>query len=367
MHRIRRLSVALTVAGVVGVAAPAAASATSLDHHQRRHVLLSARVSACGQVRQAAPEQGPLQDRPGRHDGRPQRRQSRQRHDRRRGSGTHQRRRRPGLLPDRQVRDLRRHQQGEHAQQPHAEPGDVDLHRQDKDVERRAGCHRNRSDRSLHPHVGRRRADELQVAAAGRQERRVQRHRRGDRGSDAPGGRKRTERDRLPVQLPGGQRRPELGLATTASPATRRPLRPASTPAWRCSSRSPKAPPPAPPPRSSTGSTSPPPRRRSSPASGSRSARAADRAAQKAKCSSGCESPGRTTAPSVCSARCRCSSASASWRWSCSSPPSRVADLRAQRAQLAARRRRLRNRDQPHDRGDAPTRRRPSFTCAPGR
>ncbi|MCW3018375.1 MAG: hypothetical protein JWN10_683, partial [Solirubrobacterales bacterium] len=30
MHRIRRLSVALTVAGVVGVAAPAAASATSL-------------------------------------------------------------------------------------------------------------------------------------------------------------------------------------------------------------------------------------------------------------------------------------------------------------------------------------------------
>ena len=30
MHRIRRLSVALTVAGVVGVAAPAAASATAL-------------------------------------------------------------------------------------------------------------------------------------------------------------------------------------------------------------------------------------------------------------------------------------------------------------------------------------------------
>ena len=90
-------------------------------HDQRRHLVLPARVAARREVRKAAPAQDQVQDRPGRYRGRHRRRQSRQRHDRRRLIGTDFRRRGPRLLPDRQVRDLRGHQQSEHAEQPHAE------------------------------------------------------------------------------------------------------------------------------------------------------------------------------------------------------------------------------------------------------
>ena len=202
------------------------------------------------------PEQGQLQDRAGRHHGRHQRRQNRQRHDRRRRAGTDQRRRRPGLLPDRQVRDLRRHEQVQHrsATSPQAQVTSI-FTGKTKTWSDAARRHRDRPDRSVHPHVGRRRADELQVAAAGRQERRVQRDRRGDRGSDAPGGRKRTPAGSASCPTTRPTKAASTRSTSTASPATRRPRHPGSTPAWPSSTRSPKAPPGAPRRRSSTGST----------------------------------------------------------------------------------------------------------------
>ena len=54
------------------------------DHDQRRHRVLPARLAAGGEVRQTAPAQSQVQDRPGRRPDRHQRRRRRPRDDRRR-------------------------------------------------------------------------------------------------------------------------------------------------------------------------------------------------------------------------------------------------------------------------------------------
>ncbi len=206
MHRIRRISVALVVAGVLGVAAPAAANATALRHHQRRHVLLSARVAARGQVRKLHPHKirfkitqggttvginevksgsvtiADVAQEPEASD---------------EGKGL-------DFYPIANYAICVVTNKSNPLSQPHPEPADHDLHRQDENVELGARRrHRYRPDPGDHAHLGRGRADELQVAAAGRQERREQRHRKCDRGADEARSRKQSRRDRLPVQLPG--------------------------------------------------------------------------------------------------------------------------------------------------------------------
>ena len=73
------------------------------------------------------------------------------------------------------------------------------------------GATRKRHDRPDQPHLGRGRADQLPDAAAGRQESLEPRLRTVLRGTAAPGGGKRSQLDRLRVQLPGRQRRGQLG------------------------------------------------------------------------------------------------------------------------------------------------------------
>ena len=256
MHRIRRLSVALTVAGVVGVAAPAAASATSL-------VTISGATSSYPLVSLLAAKYVKLHP-------------DKVRFKITQGGTT------VGLNDVKNGSDTI----ADVAQEPTSADAGLDFYpiakyaicvvtnksntlgnlTAEQITSIFTGKTKNWSEVSgatatgpievITPHVRRRRADELQVAAARRQKRRPHRHRRVHRGSDAPAGRKRPRRDRLPVELPGRQRQRQLGRGTTASRATRPPLPPGSTPAWPCSSRSPKAPPPAPPRRSSTGSTS---------------------------------------------------------------------------------------------------------------
>ena len=81
------------------------------DHDQRSHRLLPARPAARPQVLEAQPQQGRLQDLPGRHHDRHQRRRLQPRPDRRRlPRPPVDRPGRPGLLPDRRIRDLHRHQ-----------------------------------------------------------------------------------------------------------------------------------------------------------------------------------------------------------------------------------------------------------------
>ena len=171
MNRIRRLSVALTIAGVLGVAAPAAASATptiSISGATASYPLVSLLAA---EVRQAQTAQDQVQDRPGRGAGRHQRRGREPRLDRRRlARSAADRPEGPRLLPDRQVRDLRGDEQIQHARQPHPVAAGVDLHRQDPQLEPGPGRDRQRHDRPDQPHVGRGRADELPDAAAGRQE-----------------------------------------------------------------------------------------------------------------------------------------------------------------------------------------------------
>ena len=133
MNRFRRLSLALAVAGVLGVAAPAAASAATttvtisgatasyplVSLLAQKYVKLFPKKSSSrsprverrsasttsppAASRSAISRVAPLPPAPGG----------------------------PGLLPDREVRDLRGHEQSEHAEQPHARAGLLDLHRQD--------------------------------------------------------------------------------------------------------------------------------------------------------------------------------------------------------------------------------------------
>ena len=203
MNRYRRLSVALAVAGVLGVAAPAAASAATTT------VTISGATASYPLVSLLAqkyvklfPNKVQVQDRPGRRADRHQRRRRRSRHDRRRlARSAADRSRGPRLLPDREVRDLRGHEQSQHALQPHAGAGRLDLHRQDARLEPGPRRDRHRHDRPDQPHLGRGRADELPDAAARRQESLVAGLRTVLRGSAPPGGRKRPERDRLHLQL----------------------------------------------------------------------------------------------------------------------------------------------------------------------
>ena len=84
MNRIRRLSVAFAVAGVLGVAVPAAASALTtitISGATASYPLVS--LLAQKYVK-TAPAQGQVQDRPGWRPDRHQRRRRRPRHDRRR-------------------------------------------------------------------------------------------------------------------------------------------------------------------------------------------------------------------------------------------------------------------------------------------
>ena len=171
MTRIRRLSAALMVAGVLGVAAPAAASAMTtitisgatasyplVSLLAQKYVKLTSQTSnsrsprvarrsgvndvAAGRVTIGDVSRDPLTDR---SDG-------------------------AGLLPDRQVRDLRRHQQSQPALEPDRGAAAVDLHRQGAQLEPGRRRHGDGHDRPDQPPAGRRRADELPDAPARRQE-----------------------------------------------------------------------------------------------------------------------------------------------------------------------------------------------------
>ncbi len=180
------------------------------DHHldQRRHRVISAGVAPRPEVRENAPEESQVQDRAGRGADRHQRRRRRARHDRRRlARSALERPGRARLLPDRQVRDLRGDEQVQHALQPDAVAAERDLHRQNPQLEPGSGRQRRRHDRRDQPPAGRRRALELPDAAARRQEDPGHLPGKDLRGTAQAGRRKRPVVDRLPVQLPVGQRR----------------------------------------------------------------------------------------------------------------------------------------------------------------
>ncbi len=182
------------------------------DHDQRSHRLLPARPAARPQVLEAQPQQGRLQDLPGRHHDRHQRRCRRSRRDRRRLPRPPADRRtlRLGLLPDRRIRDLHRHQQVQHPLQPDRSPGPGDLRGQRQGMEPGPWRLGLRADRLDQPHLHGRRADQLQDAVPQQQERCLDRRGRALRGAARAAGRQHPQRDRLPLQLPRrpGHRQP---------------------------------------------------------------------------------------------------------------------------------------------------------------